>query len=147
MTPALFEQPVAADDLEGMARVTQATGVPVAADESVARREDALRVAAAGAADVINIKLMKCGGLIEALDIAAIARAAGIRLMIGGMIETRLGMGTSAHLAAGLGGFDFLDLDTHLLLAEDPFQGGFQQAGPHMTLGDAPGHGIRPREP
>jgi L-alanine-DL-glutamate epimerase-like enolase superfamily enzyme len=145
VTPALFEQPVAADDLEGLARVTLATEVPVAADEAVARREDALRVAAARAADVINIKLMKCGGILEALDIAAIARAAGIRLMIGGMVETRLGMGTSAHLAAGLGGFDFLDLDTHLLLAEDPFVGGFEQTGPHMELGDAPGHGIRRR--
>lgn len=145
VTPALFEQPVAAADLEGLARVTRATEVPVAADEAVARREDALRVAATRAADVINIKLMKCGGLLEALDIAAIARAAGIRLMIGGMVETRLGMGTAAHLAAGLGGFDFLDLDTHLLLAEDPFQGGFEQDGPHMTLGHAPGHGITPR--
>lgn len=145
VTPALFEQPVAAADLEGLARVTMATAVPVAADEAVARREDALRVAAARAADVINIKLMKCGGLVEACDIAAIARAAGIRLMIGGMVETRLGMGTSAHLAAGLGGFDFLDLDTHLLLAGDPFEGGFEQDGPRMRLGEAPGHGIRPR--
>ncbi len=145
IVPALYEQPVAKRDLEGLARVAGATEVPVAADEAVHSREDAIRVASAGAADVINIKLMKCGGMVEAMDIAAVARSAGIGLMIGGMVETRLGMNASFQLATGLGGFSFVDLDTHLLLAEDPFEGGFVQHGPRMTVTDAPGAGIRRR--
>lgn len=142
---ALFEQPVAKDDLDGMRQIRAATEVPVAADESSATREDALEVVKHGAADLLNIKLMKCGGPVEALDIASIARAAGLGLMIGGMVETRLGMNTSLHLACGLGGFGFVDLDTHLLLAEDPFEGGFTQEGPRMAVGAAPGAGVRLR--
>jgi len=65
-------------------------------------------------AQVINIKLAKCG-VVQALEIAEIARANGTGLMIGGMVETRIAMGFSAHFAAGLGGFDWIDLDTPLL--------------------------------
>ncbi len=96
--------------------------VPVAADESVSSRKDALRMARKRAASVINIKLMKCG-LLEAWDIALIARAAGLGLMIGGNVESRLAMGAAAHFACGLGGFSFIDLDTPLWLAREPMRG------------------------
>ncbi len=125
---ALFEQPVPKHDRLGLKFVTEQGGVPVAADESVFGASDALELAALGAVHVVNIKLMK-SGLVEGLDIAAVCRAAHIRLMIGGMIESKLAMCCSAHFAAGQGGFDFVDLDTPLLLATDPFEGGYQVEG------------------
>jgi L-Ala-D/L-Glu epimerase len=133
VTPILFEQPVPGPDLAGLLQVAREGGVPVAADESVRTAADALRVAALGAAQVVNIKLMK-SGVVEALAIAAVARAAGLELMIGGMVEARLAMGMSACLAAGLGGFAFVDLDTPLFLAADPFTGGYAQHGATLDL-------------
>lgn len=139
--PALLEQPVAREDWESLGRLAREAGVPVAADESCRNARDALRIAGGSLAQVINIKLAKCG-VVEALSIAAIARAAGIDLMIGGMVETRLAMGFSAHFAAGLGGFDWIDLDTPLLLAEDPVRGGYAATGARYDLDVAmPGHG------
>jgi L-alanine-DL-glutamate epimerase-like enolase superfamily enzyme len=126
--PILFEQPVHRHDLEGLRFVTERVPVPVAADESVHTAADALRVARLGAANVVNIKLMK-SGIVEALDIAAVCRAAHIELMAGAMIETRLAIAAAAHLIAGLGGFRFVDLDTPMLLMNDPFSGGYEQAG------------------
>jgi L-Ala-D/L-Glu epimerase len=143
-TIALLEQPVARGDWRGMREVSRRSGVEVAADESLSCAEDALRIAAEGAATVLNIKLMKCG-VAEALDIAAVARAARLKLMIGGMVESVLAMTTSACFAAGLGGFSFVDLDTPLFLAENPFEGGFEQQGPALTLGGImAGHGVTP---
>lgn len=144
---ALFEQPVARHDLDGLARVTREGGVPVAADESVTHAGDALRVVELRAAHVVNIKLMK-SGIVEALAIAAICRAAGIDLMIGGMVETLLAMNVSAHFAAGLGGFRFVDLDTPLFMADQPFSGGWRQQGGRLALGHVQaGHGVVPRAP
>lgn len=140
--PILFEQPVHRHDLEGLRFVTERAGVPVAADEAVHTAADALRVARMGAANVVNIKLMK-SGLVEALDIAAVCRAAHIDLMVGAMMESRLGIAASAHLIAGLGGFRYVDLDTPMLLAEDPFTGGYTQDGMIYLLDRAqPGHGV-----
>lgn len=144
-TIALLEQPVPRDDWDGMREVTRGAGVAVAADESLSSVEDALRIATEGAATTLNIKLMKCG-IAEALDIAAVARAAGLTLMIGGMVESVLAMTTSACFAAGLGGFSFVDLDTPLFLAENPFEGGFAQQGPALSLdGIQAGHGVTPK--
>ncbi|HWN68776.1 MAG TPA: enolase C-terminal domain-like protein, partial [Haliangium sp.] len=144
--PALFEQPVAREDWEGLGRVTAEGGVPVAADESCRSAGDTLKIARGNLATVVNIKVAKLG-LVEALDVAAIARTAGIGLMVGGMVETRIAMGFSAHLAAGLGGFDFIDLDTPLLLAEDPITGGYVAEGPRYHLAGVPsGHGGQPRD-
>jgi len=119
---ALFEQPAAAEDWDGLARVARLGGVPVAADESVNGRADALGLARHGGIAVLNLKLMKMG-LLEAWDCALIARASGVGLMIGGMIETSLAMTCAAHFAAGLGGFSHVDLDTPLWLKKDPTRG------------------------
>jgi L-alanine-DL-glutamate epimerase-like enolase superfamily enzyme len=145
--PALFEQPVAKEDEEGLRRLTATRRVPVAADESVASAADAARLAQNAAVDVLNIKLMKCG-IVEALDIAAIARTTGLHLMIGGMVESVLAMTVSACFAAGQGGFRFVDLDTPLFLAENPFDGGMTYHGGtiDLTLIEA-GHGVTPRSP
>jgi L-alanine-DL-glutamate epimerase-like enolase superfamily enzyme len=116
--------------------------VRVAADESARSAADIARLSALGAVDVINIKIMKCG-LIEAWDMVLAARALGLGLMVGGMVETELAMTTSACLSGGVGGFEFVDLDTPLFMAERPLRGGFQQDGPELAL-DAieRGHGV-----
>lgn len=140
--PELLEQPLAREDWEGMGELVRKAGVMIAADESCRTPADALRIARDGLAQVINIKLAKCG-VVQALEIAAIARAANIGLMIGGMVETRIAMGFSAHFAAGLGGFDWIDLDTPLLLAEDPVTGGYTADGPRYRLDTGEfGHGA-----
>lgn len=144
--PALFEQPVPKGDLEGMAKVLKDGGIPVAADESASCREDVWRLARKKAASVVNVKLMKLG-VAEALDAARAARAAGLGLMMGGMIESRLAMGCAAHFAAGLGGFEFIDLDTSLWLSRDPMAGG-PRVGPgglYDLSRVRAGIGVRPR--
>ena len=143
--PVLFEQPVHRHDLEGLKFVTERAGVPVAADEAVHSAADALRVARMGAANVVNIKLMK-SGLVEALDIAAVCRAAHIDLMVGAMMESRLAIAAAAHLVAGQGGFRYVDLDTPMLLAADPFTGGYEQSAFRYELDrTAAGHGVSER--
>ncbi|MEI7645178.1 MAG: dipeptide epimerase [Chloroflexales bacterium] len=143
--PALLEQPVPGDDWAGMGRLARGGGVPLAADESAASAANVLRIACERAAQVVNIKLMKAG-VVEALDIAAICRAAQLRLMIGGMVESTLAMTMSAHFAAGQGGFAFVDLDTPMFMAENPFEGGFRQTGACLDLRHiSAGHGVRPR--
>ncbi len=131
--PLLMEQPVHKDDYDGMRYVLQHTPVPIAADESATSAASVARLIEYGAANVINVKLMKCG-IIEALNIAAVCRAKCVPLMIGAMIESRLATSAAAHLAAGLGGFRFIDLDTPMLLSEDPFTGGYEQQGSVYNL-------------
>lgn len=134
----LLEQPVPREDWEGMAALTKEAGVPVAADESVRSLADAQRVAKTQAAQVINIKITKTG-LLQALDIARFAKGAGLSLMAGGMVEARVAMGCSFALVLGLGGFEYLDLDTPLLLATDPVTGGFRYEGPVLHPWSGPG--------
>jgi L-alanine-DL-glutamate epimerase-like enolase superfamily enzyme len=143
--PLLLEQPVPKDDYEGLRYVTQHSRVPVAADESAYSAANVARLIAMGAVNVINIKLMK-SGIVEALDIAAVCRATHTQLMIGAMMESRLAISAAAHLVAGLGGFRFIDLDTPMLLAADPFVGGYEQHGAVYDLSSvASGLGISQR--
>ena len=137
----LFEQPTAATDIAGL-RAVRESGIKVAADESARSLADLERIIDEQAADVVNVKIMK-SGVVTALDMATGARAAGLELMVGGMVETRLAMSASACLAGGLGGFSFVDLDTPLFLARDPFQGGFEDSWPRLRLaGIERGHGV-----
>jgi L-alanine-DL-glutamate epimerase-like enolase superfamily enzyme len=143
--PILFEQPVVKTDLMGMKYVKEHTSVPIAADESVFTSADAINIIRTGCADVINIKIMK-SGIIEALDIAAIARSGNIKLMIGCMLETKLALGCSVHLAAGLGCFNHIDLDPHTDPEKEPFTGGPEYKAPFYTIPDnLPGIGIKKR--
>jgi L-alanine-DL-glutamate epimerase-like enolase superfamily enzyme len=145
ISPALLEQWLPKDDLQGMRALHSESGWAVAADESVTSAADARLVAREGAAQVINIKLMKAG-ISEALEVASVAREAGIGLMIGGNIESILAMTASACFAAGLGGFGYADLDTPLFLAENPFEGGFTLEGSRISVAHIEaGHGVLPR--
>ncbi len=109
--PALLEQPVPREDWDGLKKVSRLAGVPVCADESVRTFAEAVRAIHEKVAPVINIKLMKTG-IFHSREIALWARNRGVKLMIGGMMESSLAMTTAAHFAAGLGGFDYVDLDT-----------------------------------
>jgi L-alanine-DL-glutamate epimerase-like enolase superfamily enzyme len=139
---ALFEQPTAKGDHDAMRAVRQRAKVAVAADESVQYARDVSALAAAGAADVINVKITK-NGLLEAWDAILAARAAGLGLMIGGMVESPLAMSVSACLAGGIGGFSFVDLDTPLFMKNVETEGGFGQDGPRLDVsGIEAGHGV-----
>ncbi|GAC1640606.1 MAG: dipeptide epimerase [Ktedonobacteraceae bacterium] len=126
--PLMLEQPVHKDDYDGLHYISQHTTVPIFADESASSPAAVARLIKMQAVSGINIKLMK-SGFVEAMDIAAVCRANGIQLMIGAMIESQLAIAAAAHFAAGLGGFSFIDLDTPMLLAEDPFIGGYERRG------------------
>ena len=106
--PVLFEQPVHRDDWEGLGYVSHIArekyGVSVAADESCRSIDDVEKIVDGNLVDVINIKLAKVG-VVGAIEIIELARASGLKLMIGGMVETRLAMGFAGHLAAGFGCF------------------------------------------
>jgi L-alanine-DL-glutamate epimerase-like enolase superfamily enzyme len=137
----LLEQPVVRDDLDSMAAIRRESGILVAADESVRSLDDARRVIEQGAADYINIKIMKTG-VAEATDIAAFTLSSGLKLMIGGMLESRIAMGCSFSLVLGIKGFDVLDLDTPLLLSTDPIQGGYRYDGPALQPWTEAGLGM-----
>lgn len=138
----LFEQPTAADDWDGLAQVERDGGVPVAADESARSLAEVAELARRRAVSVINVKITKTG-VLDAWQIFSTARAHGLDLMIGGMVETELCMTTSACLAAGFGGVRFVDLDTPLFLGERPLRGGFVQSGPELRVdGVRGGHGV-----
>lgn len=132
----MLEQPVDYQDLDGLRYVTQHTSIPVFADESAQTPADVIKLVELDAVDGINIKLMK-SGIAGALDIIAICRAAQKELMLGSMIESAFGFSASVHLAAGTGVFSRLDLDSHLLLAEQPGTTGLFTAEGPMLRPDA----------
>ena len=110
------EQPVKADDIKGLAYVKKESPIPIMADESVHSPADAIKIIQAEAADLINVKLMKSGGISKAKKIVAIAEAAKIPCMVGCMGESRLGISAAAHLAAALKNIEYADLDSDLML-------------------------------
>lgn len=143
--PVMFEQPVLKSDLAGMKYVRDNTEILVGADESVFTRADAINVVRTGCADAINIKLMK-SCIIEALDIAAVARSANLKLMIGCMVETNLALACAVHFAAGVGGFDFMDLDPSFDATKCPVRGGPVYSPPYWTIGSGAGLGFSGRQ-
>lgn len=141
----IFEQPCAREDWAGMALLVEKTNVPIVADESIRTEEDLRRICDEGCATGVNLKLAKMGGPVCAIQIGTQAKQAGLRVMVGGMVETRLGITAMAHVAAALGGVDWVDLDTPLLLSEDPFAGGYELEGPALRLLPAKGLGVSAR--
>lgn len=143
---SVLEQPLARGDLAGHAALREAAreaeGPPIMLDESVFDPGDARRALEVGAADWINIKLQKCGGLTDALRIADMAQAAGVPCMVGCMLETRVAILAAAHLAAAHPNIRKADLDGAALLARDPVDGGGVYDGGRVALGDGPGIGV-----
>lgn len=138
----LVEQPVHAKDIEGLRKVTDAVSTPIMADESVFSPEDALKVIISRASDLINIKLMKSGGIHQALKINALAESAGMECMVGSMIESRVGITAAAHLAASQRNITRFDFDAPLMLDYDLVNGGVQYTKNMMTFTEDYGLGI-----
>ena len=134
----LVEQPVARGDLDGLRWVRERSPIPVFADESCHRLPDLGLLA--GRVDGINLKIMKTGGVREMLRMIHAARAHGMKILLGSMIESSLGLSAAAQLAPLA---DYLDLDGHWLLAGDPFDGAPRERGV-IALGDRPGLGVVP---
>ena len=138
----LVEQPVAAGDVEGLARVSAAVSLPIMADEAVWDVEDARRLVDRGACDLLNIKLAKTGGLHGALAIADVARAAGIECMLGAMMEPRISITAAAHLAIAHPAITMIDLDPPAWFASDVPRGGYVQDGAWLRLTGGAGTGL-----
>lgn len=137
------EQPVKGHDFDGLKYVTQNSYVPVLADESVFSPEDALKIMQMGAADMVNIKLMKCGGLYNALKIASAAEVYGVECMIGCMLEAKISVNAAVHLACAKQIITKIDLDGPVLCSEDPIIGGAVFNEQLITVSDEPGLGIK----
>lgn len=129
-----LEQPVPKYDLRSMRLLRLDCPFPLFADEAVLTPADAAKVFQSGAADGINVKIAK-SGIIGALDIIQVARTAKKRLAIGCMEESKAGLAASVHLACGTGAFEWVDLDSVLLLEKSPLNGGFDISGPILSVG------------
>lgn len=128
--------------LEDWRFVHEHAQLPIFADETCMRSLDAARLGAAGVVDGIVVKLAKTGGISEAIKLIHTARAHNLKVMIGCMIESSIGISAAAHIAPLV---DYLDLDGAMLLAEDPFEGAFYKDG-QMLINDRPGLGVSPRK-
>jgi L-alanine-DL-glutamate epimerase-like enolase superfamily enzyme len=135
----LVEQPLPADQIAETRELKKRSPLPLFADESVARAEDIPRLAEAF--DGINIKLMKCGGLGEALRMIHVARAHNLKVMLGCMVESSMAITAAAHIAPLV---DLADLDGNLLITNDPFVGAEVRDGRPVLPSD-PGLGVRDR--
>ncbi|PZS36639.1 MAG: dipeptide epimerase [Pseudonocardiales bacterium] len=138
----LVEQPVAAGDLDGLAFVTAHVSTPVLADESVWSAQDLLEIIRRRAADLVNVKLAKCGGIAPARRLLAVAQASGTGVLLGSMMETHVGLGAVASLATVSRSAAVDDLDAAWWLSASPVSGGLRYDGAHVVLPDAPGLGI-----
>lgn len=137
------EQPVEAHDIDGLKFVTDNVYIPVMADESVFSPADAIKIMQLKAADLINIKLMKTGGLHNALKICSMAEVYGMECMIGCMLEAKVSVTAAVHLAAAKSIITKIDLDGPVLCSEDPVDGGAIFNDYKISLPDGPGLGIR----
>lgn len=139
----LVEQPVRGDDIEGMKYVTDRIQTPVMADESSFGPKEAYELIRTRAADIINIKLMKTGGISNAIKIADIAGIYGVKCMIGCMLESSIGVAAAAHIAVAKSDvITMIDLDTPSLGLYDPVTSGVKFDGAEITVTDEPGLGI-----
>lgn len=137
------EQPVAAHDLDGFKYVTDNISIPTLADESLFTPADAIKILEKRAADFINIKLMKTGGIHNALKIIAIAEVYGVECMIGCMLEAKVSVTAAVHLAAAKSIITKVDLDGPILCSEDPVEGGAIFDEYKISLDNAPGFGFK----
>ncbi|NID05559.1 dipeptide epimerase [Luteibacter jiangsuensis] len=140
----LVEQPVKARDLEGMRYVTERVHTPIMADESVFGPAEVMDLIRMRAADIINIKLMKTGGISNAIRIADIAGLYGVECMIGCMLESSISVAAAVHVAVAKSDvITKVDLDGPSLCAYDPVDGGVNFNESEISISEAPGLGIR----
>jgi o-succinylbenzoate synthase len=136
------EQPVAARDLDGLAWVRARSDLPILADESVYGVRDFVELIRRGAADMVNVKLAKCGGLRVARTLLELARECGIGTIVGSMMESQVGVGAAASLVAAYGTTAVSDLDAAWWLERSPVRGGITYDAACVALPASPGLGI-----
>lgn len=136
----LLEQPLAPGDLAGLRLLRERAPIPIVADESCRTLADVPRLV--GAVDGINVKLAKCGSLREAIRMIHCARAHGLQVMIGCMLESTLGVAAAVQLAPLA---DWVDLDGAALVANDPFDGPGLEPDGTLRFNQTPGLGVVPR--
>ncbi|AEF85421.1 mandelate racemase/muconate lactonizing enzyme family protein [Treponema primitia ZAS-2] len=141
----LVEQPVPYYNIDGLAYVTKHSPIPIMSDESAFDSKDVLRLIREHAVDLVNIKLMKCGGIHEALKINSICEAAGVECMLGCMVEeSNIGITAAASLGAAVRNITRFDLDAAFGLKELPIEGGVDLSkNKLLTLSAAPGFGFK----
>jgi L-alanine-DL-glutamate epimerase-like enolase superfamily enzyme len=138
------EQPLPHWDIDGMAYVRSRSPIPIMADESCFTPQDAATIARRQAADIINIKLMKCGGLARALQINAVAQSFGLNCMLGCMLESRLAIAAGAHLVASHPNFVYADLDSFTEFDDTGVvTQAFDYRAPVIALSETPGIGVQ----
>lgn len=143
----LIEQPVPRNDLAGLAHVTHNSSIPIMADESLWSPDDADRIIGQGAANLLNIKLAKTGGLQPALQIAGKAHDAGLECMVGAMMEPRVSITAGAHLAAVHPAVTMIDLDPPAWFANDVPEGGYLEENGYIELLPGPGLALERLDP
>ncbi|RDY23802.1 dipeptide epimerase [Romboutsia maritimum] len=137
------EQPVIAHDIEGLKFVTDNISIPVLADESIFSPRDALNILQNRAADFINIKLMKTGGIYNALKICSLAQIYGVECMIGCMLEAKVSVNAAVHLACAKSIITKIDLDGPVLCSKDPVNGGVIFDNRNISVSNEPGFGVK----
>ncbi|MDZ7336141.1 MAG: dipeptide epimerase [candidate division KSB1 bacterium] len=137
-----IEQPTSKDDREGLKYLAKHLPLLVMADESVISLTDTIELAKAEGANLLNVKLMKMGGITEALQICAVARSKDISVMVGCMDESVLGIAGGLHVALSQPNIKYADLDGHLGLLNDPFVGGVVLKDGMLFPTDNPGLGC-----
>jgi len=140
--PDYIEQPVPQWDLEGLAEVRRQTGAVIMVDEGCHGPREMLRIAGLRAADLVNIKLMKCGGLGRAAGLNAIAETAGIGAQVGTMVESSIASAAGLHLAVSLANVRTVEMGGPLMLAADIGDAATWYDRDRITVPDAPGLGI-----
>tara|TARA_R110002126_G_scaffold14765_1_gene61301 strand:- start:558 stop:1610 length:1053 start_codon:yes stop_codon:yes gene_type:complete len=138
----IFEQPLSIDDEHLLEKLISKISHPVMADESLKTLDDAHRLTKNDSSDMINIKLMKVGGILEGMHINSVAKAAGNEVMVGCLDECRLGISMGLHFGLSRPNIEFADLDSHLDFEKDPFKGLFHLEKGFLYPNDKPGLGL-----
>ena len=144
--PVFFEQPIAAWDFKGMAEVRTATGAPLMIDEGCHGPRDLLEIIRLGAADLVNIKLMKCAGLLPAVEMAHIAAAAGLQAQVGTMVESSIASAAGLHFALSQPVVKTTEMGGPMMLTKDIGDVSTWYQGARVVVPDAPGLGVTPDE-